>query len=196
MAGRAQRATVKEDLAQGLGLVGDPGVESSEEGFTVYEVILQGEQAEQQALGRGNRWFTRTRVAIRIDAESSLDGDAVVGEPCEILIGTGLFTGGFAELALHTQQFFEQKPVRRAILAGQIVLNAGALAPLFPFVLKLVGSLVEPGSLASLGVAHKIPFGCYARRSNWVHINHHEFPSRSGSAPASARPSGQCSRAS
>ena len=54
MPGRAERAAVEQDLAHRLGLVGDPGVEGGQEGFAVDEVILECQQSEQQALGRGD----------------------------------------------------------------------------------------------------------------------------------------------
>jgi hypothetical protein len=50
---RAERAAVKQDLAHRLGLVGDPGVEGRQKSFAVDEVVLEREQAEEQALGRG-----------------------------------------------------------------------------------------------------------------------------------------------
>ena len=57
MPSRRERAAVEQDLAQRLGLVGDPGVEGGQEGIAVDEVVLESQQAEQQALGRVPAWL-------------------------------------------------------------------------------------------------------------------------------------------
>ena len=49
---RRQGARSTQDLAQGPGLVGDPGVEGGEQGVAVDEVDLQGEEAEEQVAAR------------------------------------------------------------------------------------------------------------------------------------------------
>jgi len=56
---RAQGAAVQEDLSQGSRLVGDLGVEGPQQTVAVNESVLQRQQAEEQALGRGDRTFGR-----------------------------------------------------------------------------------------------------------------------------------------
>ena len=50
MSSRGERAAVEEDLAQGLGLIGDPGVEGGQQRIAIDEVVLECQQAEEQAL--------------------------------------------------------------------------------------------------------------------------------------------------
>ena len=113
MSSRAERAAVEQDLAQGLGLIGDPGVEAGQEGVAVDEVVLECQQAEQQALGGVLSRLGR-RIDMRIAAEDGIDRGAVVGEPPAILVGARYFNGAVAKLAFDTQELLEQKRGRLA----------------------------------------------------------------------------------
>ena len=156
MPSRGERATIKQDLAQRLGLIGDPGVEAGQEGVAVDEVVLESQQAEQQALS-GVRWRLARRIDMSIVAEDGIDGGAVVREPLAVLIRSRRFAGALAELAFDTQEFLEQKGAPWSGLLSQEVLDAGPVAAPFPVGLEAIGRLVDPGPLASLGVAHTFP---------------------------------------
>ena len=152
--GRVERSAVEQDLAHRLGLVGDPGVEGGQEGLAVDEVVLECQQAEQQALGRGGGWFARRLGGMRLDAENGVDGGAVVGEPLAVLLRKRRLAGALAELALDPEQLLEQNGAPGLGPAGQEVLDARPVAAPLPVGLEAIGRLVDPGPLASVGVAH------------------------------------------
>ena len=164
---RAEGAAVEEDLAQGLGLVGDPGIECGQQRVAVDEVVLQGQQAEEQAPGRGGGLAWGRSGPIR-DAESGGDGGRFVGEAPAILVGRGRLAGAEPELALDAEEFLEQQGAPRAGLLGQKVLDAGPVAAPFPVALEAIGKLVDPGPLTGLGVAHGDPLSAGGGRSALV----------------------------
>ena len=100
------------------------------------------------------------RIDMSIVAEDGIDGGAVVGEPLAILLGSRLFAGALAELALDSQELLEQKGAPWPGLLSQEVLDAGPVAALFPVGLEAIGRLIDPGPLASLRMNHgRSPFG-------------------------------------
>ena len=92
VARRGQGAAVEEDPAQRLGLVGDPDIECGQQRVAADEIVLQGQQAEEQAPGRGGglAWGRPGPIA---DAEDGVDGRRFVGESPPVFIGRGLFAG-------------------------------------------------------------------------------------------------------
>ena len=150
---RAEGTAVEEDLAQGLVLVGDPGIKCGQQRVAIDEVVLQGQQAEEQAPGRrgGQAWGRPGPIG---DAEDGGDGRRLVGEAPAVLVGRGRFDGAEPELALDAEEFLEQKSAPRPGLLAQEVLDAGAVAASFSVALKAIGDVVDPGLLATEHETH------------------------------------------
>jgi len=154
VASRAERALVEEDPAQGLGLVSDPCIEGGQESVAIDEVVPQGQQAQQQAVGRRDRRLAQRCLGTIFDAEGAGDGGMVLGEPLAVLIGCGRLAGHDAQLTLDSHQLIQERGAVGRGLLGQVVLDAWPLAAAFPVGFKAIGCFVDPGPPTDLGVAH------------------------------------------
>ena len=157
MSCRGECAAVQQDLPERLGFIGDPGVECGQEGVAVDEVVLESEQAEQQARGRRSH---AVYPAARNDRRVRRRHRRRRGRPGTgggILRESGVFACALAELALDAEELLEQEGAARSGLLGQEVLDARSVAALFPVALEAIGGLVDPGSFAGRGVAHRDP---------------------------------------
>jgi hypothetical protein len=90
-AGAVERPAIHQDLGDGPGLVGDPGGEGSQQVVPAYEVVLQGQDAEEQVAPGVPLWW-RPGAAARVayGAESGADGIGLLGEPESGADGIGL----------------------------------------------------------------------------------------------------------
>ena len=148
---RARGAAVEQDLAQGLGLVGDPGVEGGQRASRSMKLFCRASRPKSRLWAaltgrRGRGW----RVLAE---ERRIDGRAVVGEPHEVLRRGRLLARGAAELALDAHELLEQAgaPLARP-RPGSPRCGAGR-AP-FPLSLEAVGRLVDPGLLTTARLTH------------------------------------------
>ena len=153
VARRAEGPAIEQDLSQGQRLVGDPGIEGRQQGVPIDEVVLEGQQPEQQAPGRGRR-PDRGRVLRTRDAEGGRDRGMIVGEPRAVLLGRGRLAGRDTQLTLDADQLLHERGATRARKIGQIVLDAGPVADPFPVGLEAIGHLVDPGPFTCLHRAH------------------------------------------
>ena len=135
MSSRRERTAVEQDLAERLGLVGDPGVKRGQEGFAIDEIVLEGQQAEKQALGgvlavgSGIEMRRRPKAAsTAVRGRRGTAGGTPRGEPVRRRL---------AELALDPQEFLEQEGAAwPGIVTARKSSMSGRSPPAFPVTSK------------------------------------------------------------
>ena len=113
-AGVVERPAVHEDLAQGPSLVGDPGGEGGQQVVAADEVVLQGQDAEEQVAAGlprrvgGGRSAPGPRRGVGVGlgclAEDVVDQGTVAREAGAVLVGRRPLAPGPAQLQLQQEQ--------------------------------------------------------------------------------------------
>ena len=100
-AGRVERPAVHQELGQGPGLVGDPGGEGTQEVVAPDEVVLQGQDAEEQvAPGVPQRSRRRPAGRLGCGSEGGADDPGVSRESRHVLLRFRPLAAAAAQLAL------------------------------------------------------------------------------------------------
>ncbi len=109
-AGVVERPAIHQELGQGPGLVGDPGGEGGQQVVAADEVVLQGQDAEEE-VAAGVRMRSRRRPVARPGPgpEGGADHPGVVREPVQVLLDPGRSPQPSPQLALQRHQLAQQR---------------------------------------------------------------------------------------
>ena len=144
-AGAVERPAIHQDLGQGPGLVGDPGGEGGQQVVAADEVVLQGQDAEEEVAAGVH---PRSRRPARPPGpgaapKAARTTAACPGEPVQVLLGRRAARRAAPQLALQRHQLAQQRRAVRLVGLGQVVLDPRRW-PRPPGGLEPVARLVDP----------------------------------------------------